>query len=118
MSKFGTTVVFNHYMMIGERQAKMMLEVLEKIMIQAKQEAMDLVRVDTTTLQKSIAIRKLRVGIFELYTNIEYAVYQEYGFTHVNGNFVYPQPFMGPAGVNAAGKIQAAVGAILAMDFG
>lgn len=108
-SKFGTTVLYNNYILISLAQAKLIALGLEKIMLQAQQEAKQLVRVDTTTLQKSIKIRKVNEFIYELYTNVEYAVYNEYGTAKMPA-----QPFMFPAAKNAHGRIDAMISAVLA----
>jgi len=109
VSKFHTTVVFNNYVIIGEVHTQLILAGLQKIIIQATQEAMELVRVDTTTLQKSIGYRKIEQGVYELFATAEYAVYQEFGTSKF-----YGQPYLFPATVNAGAKIQTMIGAVLA----
>ncbi len=112
MSKFGTTIVFNHYVDLADKKIVLIRAGMTKIMNEAKADAKSLVAVDTSTLQKSIYYRHIEQAVYEMYTNVEYAIYQEFGTVKMN-----PHPFFFPAANNARAKVDAMVGAVLAQGF-
>lgn len=70
--------------------------------------ARGLAPVDTGALRASIAVEQERdpggryTDAFAVYSPLDYAVYQEYGFHHyLSGKFIPPQPFLGPAAAAA-----------------
>jgi HK97 gp10 family phage protein len=109
---FHTTVVYNNYVIASEVKAQLIEAGLRKIMFEVRSKAKELVRKDTTTLMKSISFRKVEIGIYELYTNVEYAVYQEFGT-----NKMTAKPFMFPATYEGGARVQAMCAAVLAQGM-
>ena len=71
---------------------------------EVKSRARGLAPVDRGTLRDSIDVEQDRTAsgrytdAFVVYSPLDYAVFQEYGFTHyISGEFIPPQPFMTPA---------------------
>ena len=118
---FHTTVVFNDYLLIAETQAALILEGMKLIAQQVKLDAKSRVREDTSTLKKSIFIRNIEGAIYELYSNVEYAVYQEFGTRKLTvegkGEGAQFNPFMFPAAMGAKPRIDAMVAAVLTQGF-
>ncbi len=124
MSNFQTTVVFNRYVEIAEIHTQLIRIGMNQIMIQAVQEAKSLVpqkdRIDTgrktdlatSTLQKSIMFRRIEQEIYELYTNSDHAIYNEFGTTRMSA-----VPFMFPAVLGAWTKVDTLLSAVLAQGF-
>jgi len=109
---FHTTIVYNNYVHIAERQAALIKLGMTKIMIEAKADAKKpLVKghgYDTGTLYKSIFYRNITGLVYEMFTAVEYAIYVEYGTSKMAA-----MPFMMPAAKIAGAKIEAMVGAVL-----
>lgn len=113
-SRFHTTVVYNNYVYIAEKQAALIQIGMKKIMEEAKREAKKVLvpghGYDTGTLYKSIFYRNVGGLVYEMFTAVEYAIYVEFGTSKMAA-----MPFMMPAAKAAGAKIEAMVGAVLAM---
>lgn len=115
-SGFHTTIVYNNYVYIAEKQAEMITLGMRKIMEMAKADAKRVLvkghGYDTGTLRKSIYYRNVGELVYEMFTHVEYAHYVEFGTSKMRA-----MPFMFPAAKTAGGRIDTMVAAVLAQGF-
>jgi len=113
MPKFHTTIVFNNYLMIANLHEELIKAGMKKIMEQVKANAKKTLApghgYDTGTLQKGIYYRHVEQAVYEMYTNIEYAVYVEFGTSKMSAI-----PFFFPAANKGRTAVEAMIGAVLA----
>jgi hypothetical protein len=116
--KFHTTVTFNRFEMIGRQHVTRidlgMKVIAEQVKKNMKSDA-PVAPVAGTTLQRGISSRKIGQAQYELYNNVEYAVYQEFGATHwKSGRPIKHTPHMIPNAEKAGPLIDAMVSSVIA----